>query len=115
ELGILTEGELLKQLGAQMRARLVSVLRWKEGDWRFVPGEPPVDRAQTPTDPARLVFAGLKKTAHIDEIAQTLARARGRVGLTMRAERHREAFVGVFGSDGLRALGRRPQLDEVMA
>ena len=52
----------------------------------------------------RVVFAGLAKTAHVDEIAQELALVRGRIALTLRAERHREAFVRVFGDKGLVAL-----------
>ena len=61
-----------------------------------------------------MVFGGLNKTAHVDEIAQELAKVRGRIALTLRAERHREAFVRVFGDQGLTALQRRPLIEELL-
>jgi DNA-binding response OmpR family regulator/tetratricopeptide (TPR) repeat protein len=115
EMAFITEQELLKQLGAQMRAKITNLLRWKEGAWSFQPGQPPTDRLQTPVEAPRMVFTGLQKTAHVDEIAQELVKVRGRVGLTLRAERHREAFVRVFGSNGIDLLQRRPLLEDVMA
>jgi CheY-like chemotaxis protein/tetratricopeptide (TPR) repeat protein len=114
ELGWLTESELMKQLGSQMRAKITSVLRWKDGDWLFVPGAPEVTGLQTPVEGARMVLAGLQKTAHVDEIAQTLAPIQGRIALNQRAQRHREAFVRVFGDRGLVALERRPLLEELL-
>ena len=68
-----------------------------------------------PIDTPRLVFSGLKRTAHVDEIALKVAQSRGRIALTLRAERHREAFARVFGAGGLEAIERRPLLDELMA
>ncbi len=115
ELGFITEQELLKQLGAQMRAKITNLLRWREGAWSFQPGAPPTDRLQTPVEAPRVVFTGMQKTAHVDEIAQELVKVRGRVGLTLRAERHREAFVRVFGAHGIETLQRRPLLEDVMA
>lgn len=114
-MGFITEQELLKQLGAQMRAKITNLLRWKEGSWSFVPGQAPTNRLQTPVEAPRVVFTGLLKTAHVDEIAQELVKVRGRVGLTLRAERHREAFQRVFGIQGLEILQRRPLLEDVMA
>ncbi|MDB4967861.1 MAG: response regulator receiver protein [Myxococcales bacterium] len=114
ELGWLTEADLMKQLGAQMRAKLTNVLRWKDGDWMLTPGPPPPSPLQTPVEAPRVVFAGLAKTAHVDEIAQELALVRGRIALTLRAERHREPFVRVFGDKGLVALQRRPLLEELL-
>ena len=61
-----------------------------------------------------MVFSGLQKTAHVDEIAQLLAHERGRIALTLRAERHREAFVRVFGDKVLSALQRRPLIEELL-
>jgi CheY-like chemotaxis protein/tetratricopeptide (TPR) repeat protein len=114
ELGWLTDAELMKQLKAQMRAKITNVLRWKDGDWLFQPGVTPPASLQTPVETPRLVFAGLAKTAHVDEIAQTLATVRGRIVLTLRAERYREAFVHVFTDRGLVALQRRPLLEELL-
>jgi DNA-binding response OmpR family regulator/tetratricopeptide (TPR) repeat protein len=114
ELGWITEKELLHELGAQMRAKITAVLRWRDGAWSFQPQQPANDLLKTPTEAPRLVFAGLQKTAHVDEIAQELVRVRGRIGLTVRAERHREPFMRVFGSAGLTALERRPLIEELM-
>lgn len=115
ELGLVDEQALLKLLGAQMRAKIVNLLRWKDGAWSFQPREPDPQQLETPVEAARLVFSGLQKTAHVDEIAQELAKVRGRVALTVRAERHREAFAGVFGAQGLAQLQLRPLLEELMA
>lgn len=115
DLGLIAQEELLKQLGAQMRAKITNVLRWKDGQWSFAPGQPTGGRLQTPVEAPRMVFFGLQKTAHVDEIAHELAGARGRVALTLRAERHREAFSRVFGAQALEQLQRRPLLDELLA
>ena len=114
ELGWLTDQELFNQLGAQMRTKIVNLLRWKDGDWMFSPGLEGAPTVQTPIETPRVVFSGLQKTAHVDEIAQQLALVRGRIALTQRAEKHREAFVRVFGEQGLSALQRRPLLEEVL-
>ncbi|HEY2747775.1 MAG TPA: response regulator, partial [Polyangia bacterium] len=114
ELGFLSDAELMKQLGAQMRSKITNVLRWKDGDWMLTPGPPPESPLQTPVESPRAVFHGLHKTAHVDEIAMELAQVRGRIALTLRAERHREAFVRVFGDKGLSALQRRPLIEELL-
>lgn len=114
ELGWISDKELMKQLGAQMRAKLTNLLRWTDGDWMLQAGVPSTPPLSTPVEAPRLVFAGLLKTAHVDEIAQELAGVRGRIALTLRAERHREAFVRVFGDKGLTALQRRPLLEELL-
>ena len=72
-------------------------------------------RLQTPIDAAKLVFIGLQKTAHVDEIALLLASAHGRVGLTSRGERHRETFTRVFGPLAMDALIHRPLIEDLMA
>ena len=114
ELGFISDADLMKQLGAQMRSKITNVLRWKDGDWMLTPGSPPATPLQTPVEAPRVVFSGLSKTAHVDEIAQELAMVRGRIALTLRAERHREAFVRVFGDKGLTALQRRPLVEELL-
>ncbi|MCU1282679.1 MAG: response regulator receiver protein [bacterium] len=114
ELGFITDADLMKQLGAQMRSKITNVLRWKDGDWMLTPGAPPATPLQTPVEAPRVVFSGLNKTAHVDEIATEQALVRGRIALTLRAERHREAFVRVFGDKGLSALQRRPLVEELL-
>jgi CheY-like chemotaxis protein/tetratricopeptide (TPR) repeat protein len=114
ELGWLSESELLKQLRAQMRAKITGVLRWSDGDWQFAPGSPPPEKLLTPVETPRLVFTGLQKTAHVDQIAQLMAQVSGQLVPTPRAERHREPFARVFGGDGLAALQRRTQINELV-
>ena len=113
-LGFITDADLMKQLGAQMRAKITNLLRWRDGDWMLTPGPPPPAPLQTPAETPRMVFFGLHKTAHVDEIAMELAQVRGRIALTLRAERHRETFVRVFGDKGLSALQRRPLIEELL-
>jgi DNA-binding response OmpR family regulator/tetratricopeptide (TPR) repeat protein len=113
DLKLITHEALLQQLGAQMRAKITNLLRWSDGTWSFAPGQP-VAGLQTPIEAPRLVFTGLQKTAHVDEIARKLAATRGRVALTVRAERHRDAFGRVFGAQCLETLQRRPLLDELL-
>jgi CheY-like chemotaxis protein len=115
ELGFITEKDLLHQLAAQMRAKIAAMLRWNEGNWSFAPGQPPSTLLQTPIEAPLLVFLGLQKTAHIDEIALKLASRRGRVKLTPRAERHRESFKRVFGPLALDALARQPLIEDLMS
>jgi DNA-binding response OmpR family regulator/tetratricopeptide (TPR) repeat protein len=114
ELGYISDADLMKHLGAQMRSKITNVLRWKDGDWMLTLGSPPATPLQTPVEAPRVVFSGLNKTAHVDEIATELATVRGRIALTLRAERHREAFVRVFGDKGLSALQRRPLIEELL-
>jgi CheY-like chemotaxis protein len=115
ELGWISEKDLLAQLGAQARAKVASLLRWRDGAWSFQSGEPPANRVQTPVDTVKLVFLGLQKTAQLDEIAQLLAQVRGSVGLTASGERHRDTFVRVFGPLGVDALARRPRIEDLMS
>ncbi|HEX9101497.1 MAG TPA: response regulator, partial [Polyangia bacterium] len=79
ELGFIDDAELMKQLAAQMRAKITNLLRWKDGDWMLAPGPTPAMPLQTPVETPRLVFGGLARTAHVDEIAQLLAHERGRI------------------------------------
>ncbi len=99
ELEMLTEDVLLKQLGAQFRSRVVSVLRWKKGQYRFQMGEPPVDILQTPVDGATLVMSGLARTAQPDEVGKVLSSESGTLRFTRRGERALDAITRVFGSD----------------
>jgi CheY-like chemotaxis protein/tetratricopeptide (TPR) repeat protein len=114
QLGWISDQELLQQLSEQMRQKLINMLRWGDGTWSFTPGEPPTDKLHLPLETPRMVFQGLQRSVHVDQIAQQLTRVNGRIALTMRAERHRESFVRLFGADGLEAMARRPSLTELM-
>jgi CheY-like chemotaxis protein/tetratricopeptide (TPR) repeat protein len=114
ELGHLDEEGLLKNLAAQMRARIVSTLRWRSGKWLFTTAEPPPDLLQTPVDAARLVLAGLGKTAQPEEIVRTYGHQRGGVRISRRGELCAEAFARVFGAPAWDILRREPRIEVVL-
>ena len=115
DLGWITQRDLLFQLSSQMRMKIASLLRWKEGTWSFNPTPPEKNSAQFPIDTPRLVFAGLKKTAKVDEIAATFGGGFWRIALTPRAEHHRDAFDQVFGEDKLTLFTRNPTIQSLSA
>ena len=71
ELGYDHRAELLKQLGAQMRAKITNVLRWKDGDWMFTPGRAAGDAAAD---------AGRGAARGVHRAAEDRARRRDRAG-----------------------------------
>jgi len=114
ELGFLDEEALLKNLAAQMRARIVSTLRWRAGKWTFTAAEPPPDLLQTPVDAARLVLAGLGKTAQPEEVVRLYGTQRGGLRISRRGERCAEAFVRVFGAPAWDIFRREPRIEVVL-
>ncbi|HEY3352915.1 MAG TPA: response regulator [Polyangia bacterium] len=116
KLGALKNEDVIKHLGALVRLKVVSSLRWSHGQYQLVPGDTFSDRVtKAVIEPVALILSGLKRTAHDDEIAKQLAaRAAARVALTPRAERYRDAFAKVFGVEALAALAARPLLGELL-
>lgn len=112
--GLMQEHELLDELAAQMRHKLVQSLRWPDGTFRFVPGEPEGDRLELPFETPRLVLSGLRRTARIDEIVPRLRTASARVSLNRRAERHRATLARTF-PDTLAIFDGRPLTSELVA
>ena len=116
EKGWMKEGDVLQFLAAQVRLKIVTALRWGDGDYRFLPGDSFSGRMTHLTvDAPRVVFAGLKKSANIEEIARQAAGAQGRVALSPRFARHREAFTRVFGENYVAFLDERPRASDVAA
>lgn len=115
ELEMLSEDVLLKQLGAQFRSRVVTVLRWKKGQYRFQMGEPPVDILQTPVDGATLVLSGLARTAQPDEVTQLLGAESGTLRFTRRGDRAHDAITRVFGSDVAQLFRDGTRVDAALA
>ncbi len=97
ELGHLSEEELLRQLAAQLQLKITNVLRWQAGNFVFTPGPPTSEAVTHASDPARLVFTGLQKSALAEEIVDGLNSRSGLVQPTERLERYRDSFVAVFG------------------
>ena len=112
ERGWMKEAEVLNYLAAQVRLKIVSALRWQDGDFRFLPGDTFSGRMTHLTvDAPRTVLTGLRRTAHVDEIARGALASQGRLRLGSRFRRHRDAFVRVFGDTQLALLtdGPRPR------
>ena len=114
-LGYLHEQALLDELAAQMRHKLVTTLRWPDGDYRFEPGEPQGERLELPFETPRLVFSGLRRTARLDEIVQRMRAAPARFSLTLRAEHYRTTVGKMFGPEGLALFDQRPLVAELVA
>ncbi|MEO6950282.1 MAG: DUF4388 domain-containing protein [Polyangia bacterium] len=114
-LGYLHEQALLDELAAQMRHKLVTTLRWPDGEFRFEPGEPEGERLELPFETPRLVFSGLRRTARLDEIVPRMRSHPARFSLTLVAERYRATLAKVFGSDGLGIFDQRPLVAELVA
>ncbi len=113
-LGFLNDGELLDELAAQLRHKLVAALRWQEGEFEFEEGDPQGDRLELPFETPKLVFAGLRRTARLDEILPRLRKEPARFSLSLRAELHRGVFVRLFGPEGLALFDRRPLIAELI-
>jgi DNA-binding response OmpR family regulator/tetratricopeptide (TPR) repeat protein len=115
ELGWISEDDLLRQLAAQFRARVVGALRWTSGNWTFAAGEPPSDLLPTPVDGVRLVLAGLGRTAQPDEVAHRYADSRGSLRLTGRGERCLDTVARVFGPDVSQLFRDGTHIEAVLA
>lgn len=109
DLGLVTRATLLAELIAQHEHKIVTLLRWNDGEFRFTEGTPN-ERPPGPVNLPQLLFAGLRRTARTDERARTLVDDEGTLELAPRWKRVRETFLGVFGSDEVPLLEQRPQL-----
>lgn len=65
EMGTLSPQQLLKQLTAQTRLKLVRALRWDKGSWRFNAAAPS-NRTGNALDFAEVIVTGLASTARVD-------------------------------------------------
>ncbi|HUS67596.1 MAG TPA: response regulator [Kofleriaceae bacterium] len=79
-IGALTTQDLIQQLTAQARFKLMRALRWNDGSWSFQPS------AQTASgfhgealEMLSVVLRGLKRTASIEPLPPRVAALRGRV------------------------------------
>ncbi len=116
EKGWMKEAEVLKYLAAQVRLKIVTALRWPDGEYRFIPGDSFSGRmTHLSVDAPRVVFSGLKKSAHIEEIARAASAVRGRLVIDPRFDKHRDSFVRVFGDQALANLQDRPRPADLAA
>src|SRR5262249_20522562 len=109
------EAEVLQHLQAQVRYKLVTSLRWSEGEWQFIPGDTFSDRMTKSTvEPVRVVLAGLRRTARVDLIQAALTGAE-RLASTPRATRYADAWRRIFGEKLLARLVGRPKIEDLIA
>lgn len=113
DLGLVTRATLLAELIAQHEHKLVTLLRWNDGEFRFTAGTPN-ERPPGPVNLPQLLFAGLRRTARTDERARTLVDDTRTLELSLRWKRVRETFVGVFGTDEVTLLEQRPRLRNLL-
>lgn len=99
DLGWAAPEDVLAALGEQVRRRAESCLRWAAEETTFEPSEIFVGGViEHPWPTAPLVFSGLRANASFEELLPVLDAETARfVTLTPRFERHREAFLAVFG------------------
>jgi CheY-like chemotaxis protein len=112
--GLLGETDVLQHLQAQVRYKLVTSLRWSEGEWQFVPGDTFSDRMTKSTvEPVRVVFSGLRRTARVELIQGALTGVE-RLNPTPRATRYADAWRRVFGESLLNHLADHPKVEDVL-
>ncbi len=86
-IGALTSQQLITELTAQTRLKLVHALRWSDGSWDFNPSEARGHRANA-LDFAQVIISGLASTARIDPLAPEIAALEGQpLTLTERGQR----------------------------
>ena len=98
--GALTTQELIKQLTAQARFKLMRALRWPDGTWSFQPRSQPAPGFHGEAlEMQTVVLRGLRRTASIEPLPPRVAVLRGRkLHLTPRGEALLPVVRRVFGS-----------------
>jgi CheY-like chemotaxis protein/cytochrome c-type biogenesis protein CcmH/NrfG len=90
--GAITAEQLVEQLAAQTRFKLVQTLRWSEGRWLFAPAPEPTTTGE-PLDVEHLVVHGLKQTSPLGAALELAERLHGiRLHLSERGHQLRERF-----------------------
>jgi CheY-like chemotaxis protein/tetratricopeptide (TPR) repeat protein len=117
QLGWLSETDVFRYHTALVKLRIISCLRWNDGEYQFAPGDTFSERIPKATiDVANIVFLGLQRVISLDEATKRLDQQSGRaIVLTPRAEAYRDAFVRVLGDDVLRSLPTRPSIAELLS
>jgi CheY-like chemotaxis protein len=99
-IGALTTQELIKQLTAQARFKLMRALRWPDGSWSFQPRSQPAPGFHGEAlEMQSVVLRGLRRTASIEPLPPRVAVLRGRrLHLSRRGEALLPVVRRVFGS-----------------
>ena len=77
EMGLLTAGELLQELKAQTRFKLVNALRWRTGTWSFRPGAPRNSNSNA-LNVVEVIVSGLAATAQLEPTPPLLSALRNK-------------------------------------
>lgn len=98
-IGALTTSELIAQLTAQARFKLMRALRWPDGTWSFRPSkQPQMDFRGEVLEMLSVVMRGLRRTASIEPLPPEVAKLRRRpLHLTQRGTALLPAIRRVFG------------------
>lgn len=75
EMGVLSANELLQELTAQTRYKLVNALRWRSGTWSFRPGAPRNSNSNT-LNVVEVIVNGLAATAQLEPTPPLLSALR---------------------------------------
>jgi CheY-like chemotaxis protein len=99
-IGALTTQDLIKQLTAQARFKLMRALRWPDGSWSFLPRSQPAPGFHGEAlQMESVVLRGLRRTASIEPLPPRVAVLRGRrLHLSRRGESLLPSIRRVFGS-----------------
>jgi CheY-like chemotaxis protein/Tfp pilus assembly protein PilF len=99
-IGALTTEDLISQLTAQARFKLMRALRWTDGTWSFQPSTQNVSGFHGEAlEMLSVVLRGLKRTASIEPLPPRVAALRGRgVKLNARGASLMPAIRRIFGA-----------------
>ncbi len=117
ELGLITPGELVRQLTSQARFKITTALRWDDGAWSFRPNRDLLDRAKgNVLDPVAVVFLGLRRTANLEDAEHVVKGVgAGRIALSARGERCLPVIGRVFGAELVEAMREATATQEILA
>ena len=77
EMGVLTANDLIAELTAQTRFKLVNSLRWRDGTWTFRPGEPRNSNSNA-LNVVEVIVSGLAATAQLEPTPPVLSALSGK-------------------------------------
>lgn len=115
-LGLMSEGEVMGELGEQTRLKITACLGWTTGRFAFTE-DPDVGRKvpRCLVDPVQLVLEGLQRRADVEKaFARLAAKSRHVVRLTHRYSLYRERFEGLFGTTVSEVITREIPVQEVI-
>lgn len=115
-LGLMSEREVMDELGEQTRLKITACLAWRAG--RFVFTEDPEVGRKVPrclVEPVQLIFEGLQRHADVEKaFARLASKSRQVVRLTPRFSLYRDRFEGLFGTTVSSVITQELPVQEVI-